>query len=178
MATQAFIPVSLQMGLHKIRLDLSMAGRTNALVKPDITLRVAICTSKGAAVRFGYVSGQRVSKSIVIDFHLAHVHQGGILAAVVRMTILANQSWTIFEEIPMECGRVSQLSRDIGVAGFAQIRHACFTPEGGVTASAPVGKLCMRSDTAKGGPAFRVERPGTEKDPAGHKTDPNHYEHH
>jgi hypothetical protein len=107
MTAQAFIPISLQMGLHKISLDLSVAGCAYGLVKPDIVVGVTICAFKRASVRFSYMRSQRVSKDSVIDLGLAHVNQSSILTAVFQMAIPAGQSRTVLEKLSMERGRIT-----------------------------------------------------------------------
>ena len=47
MTGQAFIPVSQEMGLHEIRLDLLVAGCTDGLVKFGIAIHVTGAADKG-----------------------------------------------------------------------------------------------------------------------------------
>jgi hypothetical protein len=68
MTAQAILPISQQMGLHEIRLDLLVAGYADGLVKFGIAIDVTGTASKGRAVRLDLVGDQRISEGIV--FHV------------------------------------------------------------------------------------------------------------
>jgi len=65
MTGQAFIPVSQEMGLHEIRLDLLVADRTDCLVKFGIAVYMAGAANKRRTVRLELMGGECIPKSIV-----------------------------------------------------------------------------------------------------------------
>jgi len=65
MTAHAILPISQQMGLHEIRLDLLVAGYADGLVKFGIAIDVTGTASKGGAVRLDLVGGQCVPEGIV-----------------------------------------------------------------------------------------------------------------
>lgn len=74
-AAQAITPIRLQMRLHEISLDLSVAGGANGLVECSVAARMAIRTGKWTSIGSGQVSRQRVSKGGMIDLDFTHIHQ-------------------------------------------------------------------------------------------------------
>ena len=64
-AGQAIIPISQEMRLHKIRLNLLMANRTDGLVKFGIAISVTGTANKGRTIRLDLVGGERIPEGIV-----------------------------------------------------------------------------------------------------------------
>jgi hypothetical protein len=65
MTGQAVRPIGLEMGLHKISLDLPVAGCAHRLVEFDIVLAVAIRAGKRRAIRQGFMRGEFISKGLM-----------------------------------------------------------------------------------------------------------------
>ena len=95
-ATQAVIPIGLQVRLHEIGLDLLVAVRTNGLVHPGEVLFMAIRTRKGSAMILGIVGSSGKTKSVVGNIDLLKISQGGLSAFMIGMAVLADQAVIIF----------------------------------------------------------------------------------
>jgi hypothetical protein len=64
-ASQAVISISLEVGLHKISLDLLVAGRADGLIKLCIAIDMTSIASKRRTIRLALVGAESIPKSSV-----------------------------------------------------------------------------------------------------------------
>ena len=65
-ASQAVFAISLEVRLHKLSIDLLVAGGTDGLVKLCIAINMASFTSKRRTIGLSLVGVKGIAKSIVL----------------------------------------------------------------------------------------------------------------
>jgi hypothetical protein len=92
---QAVVRVDLEVGLHKISIDLLVTGSADGLIELAVAIYVTGVTSKRCTIRLVWVGYQRIPKGIMRDIYFSHVGQGNCRPTMIRVTVSASQTWIV-----------------------------------------------------------------------------------
>jgi hypothetical protein len=128
-AGQAIIPVSQDVGLHEIGLDLLVAGCTYGLVKFGIAIYMTGIAKKKGSIRHELVGSECIPEVGVCHLDLGNVRHFCVRSKVIVMAIPTGCTWVVVLQVSMQRGWIFQLGCNICVAGHALVRHAGGLPE-------------------------------------------------
>jgi hypothetical protein len=90
---------------------------------------VASFAHKGRTIRLVLVGIKGITKRFVRNISHGHVGEGGVRAAVIRVTGAAGHAGLFLQLIAMQGGWILQLGSYIGMALHATIGHGRILPE-------------------------------------------------
>jgi hypothetical protein len=148
-AGQARRAISLNMFLHKRRIDLAVAIVTYSHIKETELLRVAILAAKRGPLGRLAVALQRVAGGLMGESAGVHDGQLGNCPSMIDVTPLTWKGFFHRLERAMEAGWVLKLGCDISVAGQAAIRHGFLAPRSCMAGGTTTSRLSMRQYPAQ-----------------------------
>jgi hypothetical protein len=128
-AGQAVLAISLEVRLHKLKINLLVAGHTDRLVKLSIAADMAGLAHKRRTIRLALVGVKGIAKNLVLNISHGHIGQWSIRPAVVGVTGSAWRAGFLHHLVSVQRGGILQLGSDIGMANHTAVSHRSRLPE-------------------------------------------------